>query len=95
MLAVTCLPVWAWTGFGPKDCGEWVKSPTEGKRQWMLGFMTGLSAMHHLNKNNDDPLDKINSADQIFLWMDNYCKNNPLKNTADGGSELFLNLMKK
>lgn len=84
----------AQTGFGGSDCGEWVRTPTEGKRQWLLGYMSGLSTMHYLNRRNDDPLDKINSADQIYVWMDNYCKANPLKTVRTGGQELFIELMK-
>jgi hypothetical protein len=37
----------------------------------------------------------INSANQVFLWMDNYCKTNPLKTVGDGGWVLFKELRKK
>lgn len=85
----------AQAGFGGADCGEWVRSPSDPKRHWLLGYMSGLSKMHFFNGKDDDPLDKINSAQQIFLWMDNYCKRNPLKNVRNGGDDLFLELMKK
>jgi hypothetical protein len=44
---------------------------------------------------NKDPLDKINSAEQIFVWMDNYCRANPLKNVREGAQDLFIELQKK
>ena len=85
----------AQAGFGGADCGEWIRSPSEPKRHWLLGYVSGLSKMYYFNGRNDDPLDKINSAQQIFLWMDNYCKNNPLKSVRTGGDDLFIELMKK
>lgn len=87
--------VLAETVFGSKDCGEWIRSPTDAKRQWLIGYMSGLSIMHTLNDRKSDPLEKINSADQIYLWMDNYCRKNPLNRVTLGGVELFLELMGK
>ena len=81
--------------FGIPDCGQWVNSKNETRKAWLLGYMSGLSVMHELNDSKDDPLKKINSAQQIFLWMDNYCQNNPLKDVSDGGGALFIELMKK
>ena len=82
--------------FGRADCGEWVKSQTTGTqkqrdRAWLLGFLSGL--------NQDDfyenALDKVSSAAQIFLWMDNYCKNNPLEKVTKGAFRLFGELLFK
>lgn len=95
LACVGSAPVMAQVVFGNKDCGEWIRSPTDTKRQWLVGYMSGLSAMYMLNGRKDMPLDKINSADQIFLWMDNYCKNNPLNKVHLGGIDLFLELMGK
>lgn len=86
---------YAVVAFGGSDCGEWIRSPSESKRHWLSGYMSGLNTMHYFNDNKDDPLNKINSAQQIFLWMDNYCKANPLKRVSDGGETLFIELMKK
>ena len=88
----------AGTTFGVTDCGRWVtesKSTRISAKTWLLGYLTGLGAMHEVNNRNDDPMKKINSSDQIFLWMDNYCQKNPLKDVADGGFQLFMELMKK
>ena len=90
-------PVQASTTFGNSDCGEWVNKSksTPTMRSWLIGYMSGLSVMHTLNNKNDDPLDKINSVQQIYVWMDNYCQNNPLKSVMYGGTTLFIELGKK
>ncbi len=44
------------------------------------------------NKKPTNPLGTLKSADQIFLWMDNWCKANPLKKVGEGGAELFVEL---
>lgn len=77
--------------FGQPDCGGWIKEPNNARKAWVLGFVSGL--------NSDDifknALDKINSAEQIFLWMDNYCKANPLQRVGRGGQELMFELRQK
>ena len=84
------------TVFGGPDCGEWVAQANNSKKTWLLGYMSGLNVMHDVeNLKPQNPLNKLNSADQIFLWMDNYCKNNPLKTVIDGGWALFKELRKK
>jgi len=87
----------AYTTYGSYDCGEWVteSKSTGPMRSWLLGFMTGLNAMYDLSGRNDDPLSKINSAKQIYVWMDNFCQKNPLKTVTSGGVDLFIELMKK
>jgi hypothetical protein len=98
MALVLALPLSAQsqTAFGIPDCGEWINTANNLKRGWLLGYMSGLNAMHVLeNLKPEDPLRKLNSADQAFLWMDNYCKTNPLKTVGHGGWELFKELGKK
>ena len=89
----------AWT-YGVRDCGQWINRKKDVYAElaitgWLAGYMSGLSRMHALNGRKDDPLRKATSADQIFLWMDNYCQKNPLNDLVDGGDDLFLELMKK
>ena len=85
---------YAYTTFGVRDCGQWLSAKTEARKAWVVGYMTGLNAMHWLNKSKPpDPLGKINSVEQIYIWMDNYCQKNPLKETSDGGIALFIELM--
>ena len=84
------------TVFGMPDCGEWVNQVNSPKKGWLLGYMSGLNTLHDIEDlKPESPLKKINSANQVFLWMDNYCKTNPLKTVGDGGWVLFKELRKK
>jgi hypothetical protein len=93
-------PAFSYTSisFGVSDCAQWVAESKSNfaLKTWLLGFITGIdNAYVTINKTNNDPLKKINSASQIYLWMDNYCSQNPLKNIADGGNALFSELLNK
>lgn len=78
--------------FGGTDCGKWTTQPSQG-RQWLVGFMSGMNVA--LATATDDPLDKLSSADQIFVWMDKYCRDNPLDRVGDGGQKLYQELMRR
>ena len=81
--------------FGNPDCGKWVANSKSipSMRSWLLGYLSGLNSGVGNPKN--DALSKINSAEQIFLWMDNYCAKNPLQSVSTGGNQLFYELEKK
>jgi len=79
--------------FGEPNCGQWVSRKREPDKAWLLGYLSGVNAAMSSEKN--DRLSKLNSAEQIFLWMDNYCAKNPLKSVQDGGNELFYELRTK
>ncbi|MEJ7929881.1 MULTISPECIES: hypothetical protein [Ramlibacter] len=75
------------------DCGTWVRQDVTGHRWWLLGFISGLnSALRHEVK--EDPLRGV-KGDQVLLWMDNYCKANPLKNIHDGTYKLYEELRQR
>ena len=94
-------PVFGQAIFGNPDCGQWVSSKTDARRAWVLGFMSGMSMATFLYgtradyKTNGDWLDKVNSADQIFLFVDNYCQKTPLDKVGTAGMALYLELTKK
>jgi len=91
-----CLPAISQvTMFGNSDCGQWVANSKSdfAMKTWLLGFMSGLSS--GISDPKNDPLKKINSAEQIYLWMDNYCTKNPLRTVSSGGNNLFLELSGK
>jgi hypothetical protein len=56
------------------------------------GYISGLNIGDEKARNT---LKNISSADQIFLWMDNYCKANPLKDVSYGAETLMEELRKK
>ena len=77
--------------FGDYDCGQWFKAPQA--KTWLLGYLTGMNGA--LADNDFDPLAQLNSPEQAFMWMDNYCKANPLKRVSDGGDELYKALQEQ
>jgi len=89
-------PVLAQTAFGNFDCGQWVTSKTEPRKAWLLGFMTGMSvSTYYSNPAHGDWLNKANSADQMFVFVDNYCQKNPLHKIESAAIELYFELRKK
>lgn len=87
--------------FGNRDCGIWLQKDNDylrmGSEGWLLGYLSGQNMVLHTLKNKKfgDALQKINSAKQIFLWMDNYCRANPLNDISTGANELMVELMKR
>jgi hypothetical protein len=78
------------------NCGQWLKDEPSLRtidEFWLLGFMSGLniSGSPHLKK--DFLFDVTNQ--QIELWMDNYCRNNPLNKVVDGATTLAHELSAK
>ncbi len=75
------------------DCGTWLSSsntPVSALKSWLAGYLSGLNAA--VGDAKHDPLEKLSSANQVFAWMDNYCRANPLKMVSDGGAQLYLEL---
>ena len=86
----------AQTMFGGPDCGAWLKQERDIDKSWFLGYLSGLNVRHDLaNLKPRNPLGKLDSADQAFVWMDNFCKANPLRKVATGGYELLEELGRK
>jgi hypothetical protein len=80
------------TSFGNYDCGEWFTRPQA--KAWLLGYLSGLDAAL-TTETTASTLEKLNSAGQAYLWMDNYCKTNPLKMINSGAISLYLELKSK
>lgn len=80
--------------FGIPDCGTWVNNQTQGTKLWLAGFMSGKNFAW--NKTGGiDPLDGVQNFQQLILWMDNWCRGNPLKTVSDGGNELWEELLQQ
>ena len=90
--ALMAMNVSAATSFGAYDCGQWF-TKNQAAKIWFLGYLSGLAAADTTAK--VDVLDRLNSAEQAFLWMDNYCQNNPLKKANDGAIDLYIELEKR
>jgi hypothetical protein len=78
---------------GARSCGQWVEARTTcqnvSAEAWLVGFLSGLA--DGMNKNFLVDAD----ADSLFLWVDNYCKANPLDYTTTAGQKLAVTLMKR
>lgn len=86
------------TALALSDCGEWIQKPADHRKSWLLGYLSGQNRMWRLMqkaKPAADPLSEITSAQQAYLWMDKYCRENPLSDVADGADVLFLQLVLK
>jgi hypothetical protein len=93
--SVLCVVLMSWsingytqTGFGVPDCGLWINGNRQPDKAWLLGFLSGLNT----DITNKDFLRKLNSAEQAYLFVDNYCRKNPLKKVSDAGVALFSEL---
>jgi hypothetical protein len=80
---------------GVPSCGDWVQEHSvkslSALRQegWFLGFVSGLAT--GLEKNFLAGTDNAS----LFLWMNNYCNANPLKDIEDGTNVLYFELKKQ
>ena len=80
---------------GDPSCGNWTEArATNAMRSlanefWLLGFLSALAI--------ETERDFISGTDNpsLFLWMDNYCKENPLSHVSDGGYKLFRELVRR
>lgn len=80
------------TVIGESDCGQWIKGMRNPVyRAWLLGYVSGLNS--GVGKQYGNPLGKISSAEQIYVWMDNYCRANPLRTLSQGAQTLYAELI--
>lgn len=79
------------TAIGNISCGSWTKnkSSTSPHEAWLFGYLSGIA----WGKRND--FLKETDAESIILWVDNYCKINPLKKVGDAAGILVEELTKK
>ena len=82
---------------GVVGCGKWIAA-SERKASdrfllfyqgWVLGFLNGSAV-----QTNKDIL-KNTDNESLYLWIDNYCRANPLKSLVDGSDDLFEALKKQ
>ena len=84
----------AQTTFGDYDCGQWFSANRRTSAQaWVMGYLSGMNQAYA--GTSKEILHKVNSADQLILWIDNYCKVNPLKNVSDAAIALHAELARK
>jgi hypothetical protein len=76
---------------GSPSCGSWTQErtgtrPVIENATWLLGLLSGVSFMSKTDflRGTDN--------DSIYLWVDNYCKAQPLKFVFDAGMVLSVEL---
>ncbi|WP_019447000.1 hypothetical protein [Cupriavidus sp. BIS7] len=100
VIVALCAPLasQAFTIRGQPDCGEWVTARQNTQRNtfaslrnetWVIGYMSGI-VMGAGEKIAGDPMGKY-SNEQIYLYVDNFCRANPLKRAGDAVIELIVN----
>ena len=85
---------------GERSCSKWFeekrvaksvkemnKVPVLISRSWFLGYLSGRAEASGRN------FLKGTDTDSIFLWLDNYCRDNPQMNLDKAGIELARELM--
>ena len=83
---------------GGASCGTWVKEEASHKnmseginfsRNWIVGYLSGLAVATKKDFWGTPNVNLLDN-DSVFLWVDNYCRRNPLNNLDDAGYALFI-----
>ena len=79
---------------GTINCGLWLEARKNSKsihfENYVLGFVNGLALGRNVEIWRAKGMEISN--EQLYYWMDNYCKNNPLKGVVTGAFD-FANEM--
>lgn len=83
-------------GAGAIPCSKWVEDRASGDHNmtlaWVMGFMSSYN--HYINESGKkNGVFWENNYNSIALWMDNYCRRNPLE-TVYSGSYMLIEEMK-
>ena len=77
------------------SCADWITA-RDGKNAqvyefWLRGYLSGL------NMSQDQSIDFLRGikANSLELWMDKYCRENPLKTIPQGAFQLVKELTEK
>jgi hypothetical protein len=69
------------------DCGQWVNHRKTNSaivlEHYLVGTVNGLAVGASLEIWSGTNKRSV-SKEQFYLWMDNWCQNNPLKDTLEG-----------
>ena len=89
---------------GDPDCAMWVKPESSARelenRAWLIGFLSGVNMGSSIASSSTVGQRTAEfsfdiSNEQIFLWMDKYCRTNPLSSAMYGVGEFMLERNKK
>ena len=86
------------TALGKFDCGLWLRNPDTkvAARLWAHGYLSGLNAAGPIGSAiKKDFLKNLSSAEQVEVYLYNYCQKNPLKLINEGLIILAIELSAK
>jgi hypothetical protein len=95
VLATFCDAAFAVQIRGIRSCGVWVKErgtkDSATNEAWLIGFLSGMtySEGKEFWGGGNTVVNKLDN-ESVYLYVDKYCKENPLKDTADASGALFL-----
>ena len=94
---LTCgTPAWGTPSWGEPGCSEWLQAQNTGARDWLLGYLSGMSlAWAGEGKTPAQPLKALDSVEEAFIWMDNFCRANPREAMGRGAIILFFELVRR
>lgn len=85
-------------GAGAIPCGKWVAQRTTGDHHmalaWVMGFMSSYNHYVESSSKKNGVFGEIDH-NSIALWLDNYCKSNPLESVYSGSYKLVEEMDKK
>ena len=89
-------PAWGAPSWGEPDCGQWLQAQNANARDWLLGFLSGLSvAWAAEGKTPARPMSALSSVEEPFVWMNNFCRANPREAIGRGAITLFFELARR
>jgi len=86
------------------DCGKWVSRTGTQKVQYeayVVGLLNGMNNVwettYFVREKNwvKSPLDRLGSAEQIFLYLDRHCRDKPLSDVLSGTYALWIEVSQK
>ena len=90
------------TSLGKPDCGQWFSDTQvqkQSNRAWVMGWLSGVNNEFNNNapkgQTPPDYLAQLNSAAQAFLFVDNFCRANPLESVSAAADQLMADLIAK
>ncbi len=73
------------------DCGDWIQARQQNRsvvlESYIIGYLGGFSSGSHREFWSADG--RNISREAVYLWMDNYCRSNPLNVILTGVHTLF------
>jgi hypothetical protein len=85
---------------GGADCAKWLEPENSTtalmNKAWLVGYLSGLNIGLYVDerRNTFNYFEGV-TPQQINLWMDNYCRKNPLSDVTKGAADLYTEKTKK